>query len=253
MSSYFEACKDLLFPPHCLGCQRRLPSSRPPLFCTDCSRGIEVLSPPWCRCCGLPFAHGADHLCGTCLQQTYSFDLARSLCAYQPPVSSLVLALKFSQTLNGLASISALVEQTSFSGHFSKPDLVLPVPLHPARLKQRGFNQALVIAQTCFPQWWQRNSTGILIRRHNTLPQSLLTGAKRRVNLKQAFAIRDPLAVQGKRILLVDDVLTTGSTVNACAEVLLAAGACRIEVFTVARSLARRELSPVFRKQDQIG
>ena len=250
MPSYFEAVKDLLFPPHCLGCQRRLPSSRPPLFCADCSRSVDVLSPPWCPCCGLPFSHGADHLCGDCLQQTFSFHRARSLCAYQPPVSSLILALKFAQNQTGLASLRALVEQTSFSGYFSEPDMLLPVPLHPSRLRQRGFNQALAIAQTCFPQWWQRNTSGILIRHHNTPPQSLLTGAKRRMNLNQAFEVRAPLVITDKNVLLVDDVLTTGSTVNACAKVLLAAGARRIEVFTVARSLVREGLSPDFRKQD---
>lgn len=239
MPSYVEALKDLLFPPHCLGCARRLNSSQPPLLCPDCWRYVNVLGPPWCPCCGLPFSQGADHLCGDCLQHTYFFACARSLCAYQPPISSLILALKFAQTLTGLASLKALVQQASFSDHFSKPDLVLPVPLHPVRLRQRGFNQALTIAQSCFPQWWQRNNNNILIRIHNTQPQSQLTGAKRRVNLNKAFAICKPHAIKDQKILLVDDVFTTGSTVNACAKVLLAAGARRVEVFTVARSLAR--------------
>ena len=237
MTSYFEALKDLLFPPVCLSCEQRLESSRPPLFCTDCLAQITFLSSPCCSSCGVPFPSGVDHLCGDCLNQLYAFDFARSLVAYQSPLSSLILSLKFGGHLAGLASLRALTGVSPCATSFSVPDCVLPVPLHVSRLRQRGFNQALVLAKACFPHWQSLIRTDVLIRNRQTVAQSHLTGGKRRTNLCGVFALRSPDAVRGKRILLVDDVFTTGSTVNECSKVLRSGGAIRVEVFTVARSL----------------
>ena len=123
-------------------------------------------------------------------------------------------------------------------GLFGEPDLILPVPLHLNRLRERGFNQALVIARGCFPQWNSKIETGLLLRLRSTSPQSLLAGKERRGNLKKVFSLADVSKVAGKRVLLVDDVFTTGSTVNECSKVLHSAGVARIEVFTLARSLS---------------
>ncbi len=237
--SYVEALKDLLFPPYCLGCERRLGSSRPPLFCSSCLAAIAYIRSPCCPLCGVPFPGGCDHLCGDCLNHRYCFDLARSLLFYQPPVSSAILALKFGGCLNGTASMAALVGQSSLMADFSKPDCVLPVPLHPARLRQRGFNQAVVLARVCFPQWKNSIRTDLLLRSRQTTPQAHLTGAQRRNNLSKVFHVSHPEMIIGKHLLLVDDVFTTGSTVEECSKTLRLAGAGRIEVFTLARSVLR--------------
>ena len=234
-----EALRDLLFPPRCLGCERRLASSRPPLFCADCHQALRFLGSPLCTRCGLPFPAGADHLCGDCLAGRPAYDFARALFAYQPPVPALILALKFAGQLTGLSSLGALAARSPFLTQFTEPDLVLPVPLHPARLRARGFNQALLIARACFPHWRSHLDTALLRRQRSTRPQAQLSGRERRTNLAGVFALKDPERVRGRRVLLVDDVFTTGSTVQECSRVLAAAGAERIEVFTLARSLAR--------------
>ena len=238
MPTFVEALKDLLFPPHCLGCGLRLATSRPPLLCPHCTTGLSFLRSPLCSCCGLPFASGVDHLCGDCLAGRHAFDLARSLLHHRPPASNLILALKFSGNLNGLVTLRTLFAREGFLTTFSKPDLLLPVPLHSGRLRARGFNQALVIARECLPQWRDRIEPDLLRRRRPATPQSLLSGKERRGNLSNAFSLAHPDRVAGAKILLVDDVYTTGTTVNECSRVLRKAGAERIEVLTVARSLA---------------
>ena len=238
MTSWIEACKDLLFPPSCLHCNRRLVSSRPPIFCSDCCRRLPFISSPLCLGCGEPFFSGADHLCGRCLSRQYSFDLARSLFSYQPPLSVLIPALKFRGDLTALASLGRLVSHPSSCALFTEPDILLPVPLHSRRLRERGFNQALLLARACFPEWKGKIEPGLLARTRSTPPQSALSGRERRRNLKNAFVLADPQRIAGKEILLVDDVFTTGSTVNECSRVLRAAGASRVQVFTLARSLS---------------
>lgn len=238
MPTLVEAFKDLLFPPHCLGCGQRLATSRTPLLCPHCVSGLAFLRSPLCSCCGLPFPSGADHLCGDCLVGHHVFDLARSLLQYRAPVSNLILSLKFTGNLGGLATLRALLEHDGFLATFGEPDLLLPVPLHSGRLRARGFNQALVIARECLPQWRNRIAPDLLLRHRPAMPQALLSGKKRRGNLGNAFSLAQPNSVAGAKILLVDDVYTTGSTVNECSRVLSKAGAERIEVLTVARSLA---------------
>jgi ComF family protein len=235
----FEALKDLLFPPACLGCERRLDHSRPPLFCADCQAELAFVRSPLCPCCGTPYVAGGDHLCPACLDNRYAFDAARSLLFYQPPVDRIIRALKFGGQLTALATLGALAGQADWLRDQDEPDLLLPVPLHPDRLRERGFNQALALARGCFPQWRKKISTDVLLRVRSTTPQSQLSGKERRANLGKAFALSGRESVAGKRVLLVDDVFTTGSTVHECGAVLRAAGAARIEVFTVARSLAR--------------
>jgi len=235
MASLFQAAQDLLFPPLCLGCSRRLAHSRPPLFCAECQQKLVFISSPLCSSCGTPFTTGVDHLCSNCLLQQYAFDLARSLFLYQPPSDALILPLKFGGQLGGLPTLSALMAHWPHQEDFTTPDYILPVPLHARRLRQRGFNQALLIAQACFPGWRNKIRPSLLIRRQETIPQAQLSGKERRSNLKKAFDLKTQL--HGKSILVVDDVFTTGSTVNECAKVLKRQGAGRVEVFTLARSV----------------
>lgn len=242
MATLFDALKDLLFPPHCLGCGQGLASARPPLLCPQCDAGLTVLRSPLCIRCGRPFVSGADHLCGDCLSDRHAFDLARSLLGYRPPASDLILSLKFTGNLGGLATLRALIERERFLAAFCEPDIVLPVPLHVNRLRERGFNQALVVARGCLPAWAKKIVPDLLLRHRKTVPQSLLSGKSRRGNLGNAFSLANPGSVAGAKILLVDDVYTTGSTVNECSKTLRAAGAQRIEVLTVARSPAPGEM-----------
>jgi ComF family protein len=234
-----QALQELLFPARCLGCEEQLTSSRPPLLCPDCLQGKLAIPPPFCTCCGNPLPGDENHLCLTCLDNSLAFTKARSSFLYQEPIRTLVLRLKFGGNLTGLASLAALAKETPSFVDLNEPDFVLPVPLHIQRLRERGFNQSLLLAQACFPEWRKKIRFDLLRRNRHTVPQTRLSGTARRNNLHQAFCLEKPHHVQevkGKNILLVDDVFTTGSTLHECAKVLLEAGAGEIEAFTVARS-----------------
>ena len=116
------------------------------------------------------------------------------------------------------------------------PDLIIPVPLHPSRLRERGFNQSLILARGASSATGIKLSDKALIRVRKTIPQTRLSGSERRTNLLSAF-IADHSYVDDKRILLIDDVYTTGSTVNECARSLIEAGAIRVDVLTLSRAL----------------
>ncbi|MGB5684331.1 MAG: ComF family protein [Candidatus Electrothrix sp.] len=231
---------ELLFPARCLGCAEQLASSRPPLLCPNCLQGKLAIPPPFCTCCGNPLPSEENHLCLTCLDNPLAFiTKARSSFLYQEPISTLVLELKFSHNLTGLASLAALTKETPALVDLNEPDIILPVPLHIQRLRERGFNQSQLLAQACFPAWRKKIRFDLLKRQRPTVPQMRLSGKARRNNLHQAFCLEKPDHAQelkGKNILLVDDVFTTGSTLHECAKVLLEAGAREIEAFTVARS-----------------
>lgn len=236
-SSLLAGARELLFPSFCLGCGCRLSSGRLPLLCADCRDALVFSRSPFCTCCGLPFATGDDHLCGDCLRDHYGFDLARFALHYSGPVPRMVRDLKFRGLTIPLATMGCLARVSGVTGQLAKPDLLLPVPLHPSRLRSRGFNQSLLIARACFPHWRPRIDPGLLVRTRSTVPQASLTGASRRRNLRGAFALCRQEPLENRRILLVDDVFTTGSTVRECVAVLRRAGAVRVEVFTLARSL----------------
>ncbi|MFP7754500.1 double zinc ribbon domain-containing protein [Thermodesulfobacteriota bacterium B35] len=236
-SSLLAGARDLLFPAFCLGCGCPLPTGSLPLLCPDCRGSLIFGRSPCCTCCGLPFAAGSDHLCGHCLRNQPGFDLARFALHYCGPVPRLIQDLKFHGLTTPLATMACLVRNSGVARHLAEPDLLLPVPLHPARLRRRGFNQSLLIARACFPRWRSRIDPDLLIRRRPTVPQTSLTGTSRRRNLRGAFALYRDRRLDNRRVLLVDDVFTTGSTVRECVAVLRRAGAVRIEVFTLSRSL----------------
>jgi len=234
---FFDSFQELIFPSFCLECEQRLPCRDLPLLCSSCLLKIEYINSPRCRCCGAPFQTGLDHFCSLCLKKSFAFDLARAALYYKEPVTSLISSLKFNGTLTNLATLAHLVRNSSATAELSEPDIILPVPLHVHRLRERKFNQALVIAHACFLANNHKLNRDILIRHRATSPQTSLSGTERRKNLTGAFSLRDPEQIKNKTILLVDDVFTTGSTVNECAKILRKAGAKKIEVFTLARAI----------------
>lgn len=239
IATYLRALHDLLFPPHCLGCGKRLGISSLPLLCATCQEQVHPITSPLCTCCGTPFITGEDHLCGLCLNKHYAFTSLRSAFYYEAPVRALLLGLKFGGLLQVAPTAGVLVEATGIQLHFTEPDLIVPVPLHINRLRKRGFNQAISLATHCFISWKEKIDPTVLQRIRDTVPQSSLSGKARRENLRHGFALPKPQQVHGKRVLLVDDVCTTGSTINECAKVLIRGQARSVEVFTVARSLQR--------------
>lgn len=233
---FFRAMQDLCFPAVCLACGRRLASSRPPLFCPACQDGLRPAASPLCPCCGRPFpnAAGTDHLCGACLQTSWHFSRARTLFLYTPQIAQAIHGLKYRRATASLATFRFFFESRQAELALAASDRIVPVPLHPGRLRQRGFNQALLLARSFFPGSRSIRS-GLLVRHRATPPQTGLSGEARRRNLKGAFQVPAPEEIVGRNVLLVDDVFTTGATVDECARALRRAGAAEVQVLTLAR------------------
>jgi len=138
--------------------------------------------------------------------------------------------------MNGLEAIGWLSGQSTLLQDIDTPDIILPVPLHIKRLRQRGFNQALVLARRLFFDDRKKLRFNLLSRQADTASQTGLSGIERRKNLKNAFRVESPSKIAGRQILIIDDVFTTGSTVNECAKALKAAGAKRVDVLTICRA-----------------
>jgi len=225
---------DLLLPPRCLGCGITVPA--PGTLCVACWRSITFLGAPCCACCGYPFDFdpGTGGLCAACLAHPPVFDRARAAMRYDDASRSLVLALKHGDRLH-LAPTLAQWMRRAGSELLADADLLIPVPLHWTRLFARRHNQAAVLALAIAKSDGSAVATTCLVRRRRTPSQGRKSAAARQRNVAGAFAIRRPEDVQGKRIVLIDDVFTTGATVEECARVLKRAGAARVDVLAVAR------------------
>lgn len=230
-----------LWPSVCAGCRSRASMPANPFFCSECWQGLPRLSRPWCPCCGLPFAspvallHSPAHLCAACREREPLFDRARSAAAYEGIAASAIHLMKYQRRRLLARPLGALL--VPLLDELGPVDGVVPVPLHVERLREREFNQALALGQavcraTGWPLWWN-----VLERVRPTRAQVGLDAVERRRNVRRAFRVRCAEAVEGTRLLLIDDVMTTGSTVHECARVLKQAGADAVQVVTVARQL----------------
>ena len=228
--------QDLCFPPFCLCCESPLPDSHL-LICAECFSELQFTCSPMCGKCGrvFPGRGGKNHLCSQCISTKVYYNRAISLFVYNKPVSSLIAGLKYSRNTAGLETFTKLLKKSNHVSELDEPDYIIPVPLHPEKLRQRGFNQALLLAASFFSGEKKKIKRRILIKTRQTLSQTGLSGSERRKNLKNAFCIREPSRVVGKKILLVDDVYTTGTTVNECARTIMSAGAVNVDVLTLAR------------------
>ena len=194
---------------------------------------------PLCLVCGIPFAGaGNDHVCGACSAAPPRFDVARAALAYEGAGRDLIHSFKYRNKthLRRPLALMTLERVTEFI-QSRRSDLVMPVPLHRKKLSSRGFNQAVLLGEIISQRLEMPLDRHNLRRIRWTEPQVNLAAGDRRTNVKGAFAIHDAELVKGCRVLLVDDVLTTGSTVDECGRVLKAAGAIDVAVITVARAL----------------
>ena len=225
---------NLLFPVTCVVCHAPVLERRWGGACPECWSSLVPLEPPFCTQCGEP-APAIEGLCGLCRKGEHLFDFARSALLFTHALREIIHHLKYADRVSlakGLGDIlKECKEREPFTGN-----LVIPVPLHGSRERVRGFNQAeLIAARLGLP-----TAARLLQRRKDTPSQTGLTRAERRRNLAGAFAVRGK--VNGT-VIVVDDVYTTGSTMNEIARTLKRAGAERVEVLTVARV-------PVYRAEE---
>jgi ComF family protein len=223
----------LIYPPRCAVCREFLPEDReetferPCPFCRSCLSRFRTITSPLCTICGKPFVsdEGEDHTCGDCIGKRTFYEAARGPYLYEGPLMEAVHQLKYggkaflADYLGGL-----LADFAEGWVKTSPPALTMPVPLHPARLRQRGFNQSLLLARYVADRLKTPLDFLSLRRIRYTAPQTGLGMKERRKNVRSAFEVINPAAVKGRRLLLVDDVTTTGSTLNECARAIKKGG-----------------------------
>ncbi|HEY2007496.1 MAG TPA: ComF family protein [Rhizomicrobium sp.] len=232
--AFAKTLLDLLFPPLCIGCRAPVADSG---FCAGCWSRLSFLDGPACACCGLPFpvALEGENLCAACLVRPPAFDRARAILAYDEHSRAAILALKHADRLELVPGFARWLARSGRS-LIAESDVIMPVPLHRSRLWQRRYNQSAEMARRLARDWNLAFDPFALVRSRATLSQGAMASPKaRRRNVLSAFKVPDTSRVAGKRVLLLDDVLTTGATVEACARALKRAGAARVHVLALAR------------------
>ena len=227
---------DLLLPPRCLGCG--VETGGDGALCAACWSRLRFIAEPCCACCGTPFdmALGEGALCGACARELPPFARARAAFRYDEASRALVLALKHGDKLQLAPALARFMRQAG-GRLLQECDAIVPVPLHWTRLFARRYNQAAVLAHALAAPSGPPIRTDWLRRRRATPSQGRSGRAQRRRNVAGAFALKAGVSVADLRILLVDDVLTTGSTAAECARALVKAGARTVDVLTVARTV----------------
>ena len=238
-----DSLLNLIFPELCFLCSAPLARQRDCGVCTSCWNKAAALKikPPRCPSCGLPLhsvEENSNYLCGRCILQMPAYAGARSFGYYTAELSSLIQGMKFSGRRNLAGLLAPLLADTFYDTWGREEfDILAPVPLHPARRRDRGYNQSELLACSLARQISLPFKKDALIRTRPTLPQVGLTDTQRLDNVRGAFKCADPRKVSNKRVLLIDDVMTTGATAASAAQALIEGGALRVSVLTVARTV----------------
>ena len=226
MRDLWERALDLVYPPRCAGC-----GARGHLLCPACVAAIPYTMPPACPRCGRPTARPG--VCPVCRAHPPVVDGMVAVAAFARPVRECIHALKYGRQQRYAPILAGLARATLAT--LPRTDAIVPVPLHPARERQRGFNQSALIADSLASPAIPVN-TGWLVRVRDTPPQVGSDRTARHANVAAAFTCPVPAAVHGRRILLIDDVATTGATLDACAAALRTAGAAAVHALVIARA-----------------
>jgi ComF family protein len=251
LRSAIDALAAVLFPAPCRICATTLlTASRIPI-CDQCFASFEPIRNPICLCCGRPFLNRTDMAvepeqlelgasaqthCRQCRVQFFKFELARSFGAYNETLKKAILLLKFEEvTRLGDWFASRLAEVVSREAENFRADVVVPVPLHPDRQRERGYNQAELIARPLARKLHLKYGAYLLMRTRPRPPRLVLSRKEHWDSVRGAYTTRQGLRVDKLRVLLVDDVMTTGATLDSCARALQAAGAAAVMGLTVAR------------------
>ncbi len=230
-----------VLPVECLTCGAALTTDPVPFFCTMCWHTIRPLQQPACARCDQPFvspaatAYSPNHHCQDCQSRPPVFERAWTLFPYLPPLQEAICSFKYRGKHTLAKPLARLMISALPQG--IDADVIIPVPLHPARLRAREFNQSLLLADQLGRHLAKPVSATNLIRTAATDPQTTLSRQERLRNLRNAFKIRRPQELVGKRILLVDDVYTTGTTLNECAKTLHHADTGPVYALTLARTI----------------
>ena len=234
---------DIIYPPRCHMCGKFLPygeiSSTSNYLCSDCLAGLNPLTNPLCTICGVPFSSskGKNHLCENCIRKRPYYELARAPYFYSGKLKDAIQRFKYnSETHLSTPFGGLLLNFVQKIFHKLNEYIIIPVPLHKKKLRERGYNQSLLLAKSLSRNLGVRLDYLSFIRKRYTLNQAGLRREERITNVKNAFSVFDIEAVEDRKILLVDDVFTTGYTLNECAKTLKKSGAAEVICITLART-----------------
>jgi ComF family protein len=228
---------DLVYPRQCAGCGAAL-SEEPGHLCLDCLSSNYLISRPFCQICGEPVSGRVDHAytCHQCSDVIPHYDRARAAAQYEGPIREAIQNYKYRQALWLQADLTQLLVALAHVEFAEESvDAIMPVPLHRRRRRSRGFNQSELLAKGLGREIKVPLMLKNLVRIRYTITQTSLSANARMNNVHGAFATRHETDIAGKRILLLDDVMTTGATLSECARVLKNAGASFVVAFAVAR------------------
>jgi len=235
LQAWLEIGAGLVFPPLCELCERPVLRNSSGGVCASCRESIRLIEAPFCPHCGRT-VYPTAFLCGSCKEETFYFDRAYACAWYEGPVKELLHAYKFHgrrPLQNYFADllknfISANLDPGQFDG-------VLSVPLDARKKRDRGFNQSGLLSRRIALALNKNEWSSSLYRTQAETPQARLTKAERRKNVLGCFGVKEDGRLKGRRLLLIDDILTTGQTASECARVLKKAGAAAVTVLACAR------------------
>lgn len=243
LAAFWTSALDLLLPPRCIGSGEIVdaPGMISPAYWSQ----LGFIEKPFCACCGMPFGFETSDgaLCGGCLENAPVFDAARAAVVYNDASRQAILDFKYGDRLHAAQTFAGWMLRAG-QELIAQSDVMVPVPLHARRLWQRRFNQSALLAAALAKIAGKAHAPGVLRRLKFTVPQKGLSRTERNDNVRNAFAIdaRRAADIHGKNVLLIDDVFTSGATLNECARTLKGAGAAKVSVLTIAR-VTREEFS----------
>lgn len=234
LRNIFETAIVFLYPARCRVCEEFLGVTSMPYICADCWQDMQFLEPPWCDICGTPEING---LCDACAVSPPRYGKLRTIAFYHTTLQQAIHLFKFEKKRAFAQPLVQLINthipsDCDITGY----DFVLPIPIHKKRLRERGFNQAALLADGIAKVAGVPVLTDVLVRKRHTVAQSSLDSAARQQNIVGAFEVRNPDIISGKRLLLIDDVFTTGATIREAVGELWTADPAEIDVLTLART-----------------
>lgn len=232
------AALNFLFPPQCLCCQEEVGVHG--ALCTTCWGRLSFLGEPACETCGYPFEFEilTHAQCGGCIKQSPPYAQARAVMRYDDHSQKLVTQMKYADQGQMAASYGKWLAHAGRS-LIEQSDVIVPVPLHYLRLLQRRYNQSVLLGRALSRECGLAMIPDALLRTRYTRPQASLTHAQRQKNVRRAFAVspRWMSALYQRRVLLIDDVMTTSATIHACTNALLEGGVAEVRVLTLTRRI----------------
>ncbi|MFH1380107.1 MAG: ComF family protein [bacterium] len=226
----------MVYPKRCISCGSPLPHDNTQYACVTCWNSIERIGENSCAGCSAPLAYQADS-CPACQRRPVSYGRLYAAALYRGLMRRYLHRIKFSNKKYIMQALAHLcITRCRQIPHMHTYDAVIPVPLHPARMRERGFNQAEILGKFIADEFSIPLITGLLVRVRNTNPQFNLTLEKRKQNIQNAFNVTKQAAMSKyKKIILVDDICTTGSTLSEAARALKSAGSKKITCFVLAK------------------